>query len=786
MKEELIRILNSKLDDTNVNIESLMEINSKIEDEKGKLEYATNLLEIFKGENGYNSLNLVKIEKDEFEHAISILPEEVSALFQSDSCNYDGLVYLINGINNGVSLTLTDEQKNAIVTFINEIDKKCDEYTSTIEGLSLIKERFAVSNLDVLNNDKARFEKCIENINNNYYVTDTDAIKEAIEFNRLENSEVIELLGYVLKYNADVYKLKGSRVEEFNDKIGIEQSTDLDNKEVHSEEEITFDVPNVRVNEERTISFEPESVSAPSTESSDYSNIDFEMPISTPIVEDTSNDLEVHEESTLSVPLEEEKKEDVVLPSSFEAFEQNIHANPTVEEYPTSVEEPIDSTAATVSEPVVDNIDVSINTPINDMVSNDIVANTNVGFNVENQADNSVVETPVEEVVAPSVNENVDVENENVETTQENNQVDETTSTRELQRLFVEYNIKTDKINLNELLAGNINNYKEVLDVLKENKLVDDFEKNTTLFTELLLGSGKEEIENVLKIIKEDLSVDNSDYRITLGIAINTIPTIFIKDGGNYDNFVRNVQIFKDLNVNLISLFDFSKEVFIASSDRLINNYNIVKNYNVKIDYNNVKYLLLLPNIGERLDYYVESTYPDKTKNNDMFDGINFINNYAVKLNTVSDLTIKRLRFASENEHKVFGSKEYSLSGEITNLKVNALDISDAYLNSFFNNEFDGLTADEVREYVKLVHNTSNVGNYTDELSELNKYHQGLRYIVNGINISYNKVVRNYNILRSYGISTSKALHFAICYNLVITKSEYINLKSVLGLGGNA
>ena len=186
------------------------------------------------------------------------------------------------------------------------------------------------------------------------------------------------------------------------------------------------------------------------------------------------------------------------------------------------------------------------------------------------------------------------------------------------------------------------------------------------------------------------------------------------------------------------------------------------------------------------MDYYVESVYSDATKEDEVFDGLTYLNNYAVKLNSVCDLVIKRLRYASENKHRVFGSKPNSLTGEITNLKVNALELDDNYLSKFFNNEFDGITFEETREFIKLIRNSSNVGNYADELSGLDKYRDSLRYVINGINVSYNKVIRNYNILRSYGIAPNKALHFAICYNLVITKEEYQSLMSVINeLGGN-
>lgn len=778
MKEELIRVLKAKLDDTNANINSLVELNEKIDAEKEKLDYAKKILGLFKSDDGYNILNFVKLERNDFDKVLKIIANDDEKIFESESCNYDGLIYLINGINNGVSLTLTDEQKNGIEYLIQGLNKKSEEYSSTIEGLGLVKERFAVSNLDVLNGDKARYEKLLSNIDNDKYVDDTDALKEAIEFNKIENNRTIELLSYVLKYNADLYKNNVNNVREpivnnlendnvdlpkmdeehlvndrqnaVNEEFHFHEYKDFDlEKEDLPKEEISLEEPQNIVNENNEITFENKEVSNTSV-SEPFTGIEVEMP-------------------TVDVPFTN-------IPNEVSLFNEKEHEdNPNQ----SVLDEQSDNAEKT---------DLDVEIPKFEEI------------NPSNVLNEEHVETNFPEINIPEVPENVQDNNEmqvesNIDSDfsdvvthedyEEENVLNDVMSTRELQRLFVEYNVQADKLNLNELLVGNIDNYKMILETLKQNKLIEEFEKNTVLFTEMLLGSGKEEIENILRIIKDDLSVDKDDYEITLKIALNTIPTIFIKDGGNYDNFVKNIEFFKQLDVNLINLFDFSKEVLIANNTKLINNYDIVKQYNVKVDYNNAKYLLLLPNIAERMDYYVESIYQDKTKN-EVFDGINYINNYAVKLNSVTDLTIKRLRYASENGNKIFGSKPYSLSGEITNLKVNAIELGDMYLNNFFNNNFDGLSSDEVREYVKLTRNTSNVGNYSDELDMLEKYHQGLRYVINNVNVSYNKVVRNYNTLRSYGINRDKALHFAVCYNLVITKDEYQMLKNVLGLGGNA
>ena len=54
----------------------------------------------------------------------------------------------------------------------------------------------------------------------------------------------------------------------------------------------------------------------------------------------------------------------------------------------------------------------------------------------------------------------------------------------------------------------------------------------------------------------------------------------------------------------------------------------------------------------------------------------------------------------------------------------------------------------------------------------------GLRYFIGNINVSANKVIRNYNILINNDVDKKKALLFAICYNLIITKTEYERIKS--------
>ncbi len=757
MREELVRVLNYKLDDINGDIEALVNLNNKIDEEKEKSSFIAGILDTFKENEGTNPLNLVNISKEDFERVLDIAGSEVKSIFETSSCNYDGLVYLINGINNGVSLSLTDEQKNGIEYLIKTLSDKKKEFDSAVDGYTLVKSRYEVNDVDTLRETKDEYAKIISGLDRRDYVKDTNLLTEAIKFSALSPDETISLLTYVLEYNADVYK-EGRPVYEEPKEEKVEEEVPEETYEEPKEEEVPEEEPKDEFKLEDEFHFN----NIESDNLFDLPNITFDEDNKEP-EEETYEEPKEEE-----IPQEEEKQEEPEE-EDYQEFKPYVE-NPE----PEDVQIPDELT-------YVPAVDEAITTsPIEDNVSLDIPEESEASkFEPKIDFGDEPKEEPVE-----IDNDFKDVISGNEDYEEREVQEEEKTSTRELQKIFSKYGIEENSV-LNELIDGNVTEYQNILDSLKDSGVLEYFRKNRELLIETLLYSNTDVIDSVLKIVKEDLSVDDEDYGITLKIVINTIPSIFVKDGGNYDNFIKNVSLFKELGINLINLFDFSKEIFVANNANLKKNVDIINKYGFDITYKNAKYFLLIPNVADKIDYYVESVYEDKTKG-ETFDGIDYIRDYTAKLNVVTDETIRRLRYASENNKKVFGSKHGSLSGEITNLKVNALDIGVDYASKFFNNEFSHLTGDEVREYIKLVHNSSNVGNYSDELDMLNNYHDGLRYNIEGVRVSYNKVVRNYNILRSYGISSKKALQFAVCYNLIITKEEYDKLNDLLDkIGGN-
>ena len=805
MKEELLRVLNKKLDDIKEKIASLIELNKKIDEENEKNSFVEGIIGLFKEDKENNLMSFVKIEKDDFARVLDVTGEDVKKVFDSESCNYDGLVYLISGINNGVSITLTDEQKNAIEYLITALEGKKAEIDNTVKEYETEKEKYEISDVKELKSQEREYNKVLDGIDKNEYLKDIDLLKEAIGFSELKSEETIDLLTYVLEYNAKLYKSgKTVKKEKDKEKEEAEEHKEKESKEENKEDEKDF-MDFLKAYDANNPLPEEEEEPKEENKEDEKGFMDFlnAYDANNPLPEEETEEVKVEE------PKEEVKEEKDEF--NFRQVENenmfdlpNITFDDEVKPEEVKVEEPkteteiqeinpevAPETPVTPVEPLVETPAIpveEITLPINEEPAvapiEPLVEPTTPEVEVP------PVETPVTPEVTPATEETVDsdfkdVINEKVDYETREKQEEEKTSTRELHKIFGKYGIEENVV-LNELIDGNVTEYQQILDSLKDHNILDYFKKNKELLVETLLYSNVNIIDRVLKIIKEDLSVDDEDYGITLKIVINTIPSIFIKEGGNYDNFIQNVELFKDLELNLINLFDFSKEIFVADNEHIRKNLDIVNKYDFDINYKNAKYFLLIPNIAEKLDYYIESVYEDKTKNT-TFDGITYIKEYAPKLNVVTDETIKRLRYASSNGQKVFGNKPGSLSGEITNLKVHALSISDEYMKGFFNNEFTNITSDEVREYVKLVDNSTNVGDYSDELEILNTYRNGLRYVIEGVNVSYNKVLRNYNVLRSYGIDAKKALHFAVCYNLVITKDEYNKVNELLDkIGGNA
>ena len=779
MRDELLKVLEIKLKYLNDNIEALNRMNNNLDVENEHLNYIREVLNLFEDEeNKYNINNFYKLERDNFNKIMQELDDDVIAKFGTESCNYDGLIYLINGINNGISLTLTSEQVSAVEYMIDNIVNRQMYYLARIDGILLAKSRLDIEDIDELTSIRDRYNRIVEKLENDEYVDETDEVMEAINYSRVPNEQIIDILSYLLEYNSKIYHEK----RENGPKTDVKEEEPIVPEE-EKEEEIDLSKPFV-------LPTEPVDIPITLEEPMEFNDVEFnEIENKMPEFEKTEESVD-EADKEIEEKLEENNQDEATNVETTENNEvkENIENQPeesfeTDEELELPTEMEIDEDFKDLAT----EDDYEEYSPFEIPVIPPVSLDTPIPFVEESTLDETEEELPVtSEPVQTEENKEVEVATEKVEEVKT-----QSISLNDIQTLFNENKVKYESFSEEEkelLFKGDFDNYREVFNLLNEKNLTNTFEKNPNLLTNVLVYSNREVLEKVFAVTERNLSVDSDDMKITLDILISALPSVFVKEPhGNYETFVKNVESLKEWGIDLINLFDFSREIFVMNHEQMLQNYNLTREYDLIINDRNAKYLLMLSNLAEKLDYYVEAVAVDTMKDGtgNTFDGVRFIKEYPSKLNTVNDETIKRLRYSSENGKKLFGSKENSLAGEITNLKVDVINMEDSYLRSYLNNDFDVISHDEVREYEKMINDAKEYRLNVDEtLEQLEKYRNGLKYTIEGVNLSRNKVIRNYNILVKNGVDKQKALIFAACYNSVITKDEYEKVKTILNSVG--
>ena len=207
MKEDLIKVLNFKLKSITNNIDALNDIHAKMDDENAELKFVQNAINNFKGkERGFDIYNFVSIDRETFNKLLMELDDSVLKVFGTNSCNYDGLIYLIKGINDGISLSLTQEQIDAINLFIDKLLEKEKDYQEVLQNLNADKQKLEITDLNLLKEYEKRYALILDEIKENKYVLDIDSVIEALVYGELSKEKTFDLLCYLLEYNASIYE----------------------------------------------------------------------------------------------------------------------------------------------------------------------------------------------------------------------------------------------------------------------------------------------------------------------------------------------------------------------------------------------------------------------------------------------------------------------------------------------------------------------------------------------------------------------------------------------------
>ena len=750
MQDRLIKILTVKIEAINKNIDNLNYLNGELLKNNKDLDYINDKISIFKTKD---ILNFDKIEKEDFEKILLMVDPSIKEIFSDKTCNYQGIMYIIKGIRDGISLDLTANQEEAILKFIESLNVKSEELNETIQNLEESKERLPEVNLNVLEESLENYQRIVNKLRENEYLVEIEEVVDALEFSNLPIEEKIDIFSYILKYNRDIYesmpkeeKDPTNQEDEF-DEVKI---TDLNHEDTDFFEEKDFELPKFSMNKLNS-SEDEEKVKINLNNTIDLEDIIQK-------IDDKIKELDAKEEKKEPIkdveakednnPLEGINFEDFKLPESVDT----TIASPTFKIDP-NMEMPKENNTTKLNRDVFVPQDLTIDVP------EELEEEKQEKLKVEEP----IVELPMEEP--------------KIEVTTPDNLPEETL--KETEEIVAD-NVET-KQNILETNQTILENY-QVLDLFKEYPdIIDDT---------LKLNSSN--LERILEIIKNDLSLKEEEFKKVLNITLETLPGIFMNDV-MATTFINDIEFFKEYKINIINLFDNYRELLIIDNNILKENYKIVTSYQLELNNDNVKYLLANKKVLDNLDYYIEAMGHEKAflGREQSFDGVEYIKKYPYKLNMITRDALMKLRYSSENNLRIYGSKPGILAGEIANPKVDILTLPNEYINLYFDNEYEFIDRSDMEKLLIDIYNNHNIDLNMDEyLEKLDKLYKisDLRYKINNIYLSRIKTIRIYNYLKTRSIPVKEALIIALTYHSVIKRDEYKEIeKQITKLveGGN-
>ena len=750
MQDRLIKILTVKIEAINKNIDNLNYLNGELLKNNKDLDYINDKISIFKTKD---ILNFDKIEKEDFEKILLMVDPSIKEIFSDKTCNYQGIMYIIKGIREGISLELTANQEEAILKFIESLNRKSEELNETIQNLEESKERLPEVNLNVLEESLENYQRIVNKLRENEYLVEIEEVVDALEFSNLPIEEKIDIFSYILKYNRDIYESMPKEEKDTTnqeDEFDEVKITDLNHEDTDFFEEKDFELPKFSMNKLNS-SEDEEKVKINLNNTIDLEDIIQK-------IDDKIKELDAKEEKKEPIkevevkednnPLEGINFEDFKLPESVDT----TIASPTFKIDP-NMEMPKENNTTKLNRDVFVPQDLTIDVP------EELEEEKQEELKVEEP----IVELPMEEP--------------KIEVTTPDNLPEETL--KETEEIVAD-NVET-KQNILETNQTILENY-QVLDLFKEYPdIIDDT---------LKLNSSN--LERILEIIKNDLSLKEEEFKKVLNITLETLPGIFMNDV-MATTFINDIEFFKEYKINIINLFDNYRELLIIDNNILKENYKIVTSYQLELNNDNVKYLLANKKVLDNLDYYIEAMGHEKAflGREQSFDGVEYIKKYPYKLNMITRDALMKLRYSSENNLRIYGSKPGILAGEIANPKVDILTLPNEYINLYFDNEYEFIDRSDMEKLLIDIYNNHNIDLNMDEyLEKLDKLYKisDLRYKINNIYLSRIKTIRIYNYLKTRSIPVKEALIIALTYHSVIKRDEYKEIeKQITKLveGGN-
>lgn len=759
MQDKLINLLEIKIEAIEKNIDNLNYLNNELSRNQDDLEYISEELNVF---NDNDVLEFDKILIDDFKKILEMIDPKGKEIFENKTCNYQGIMYIIKGIRDGISLELTTEQTNAILELIELMKTKKEELKNIIKDLLSNKEKLPETDMEKLELSLNTYKEIIANLKENKYLTEIEEVIDALDFSSITMEEKIDIFAYILKYNRDIYKSNNNSKENKDDSYDFDEVKVSELKEPEFFTEDDFKLPKVS------------EINNKVEENKINDNLDLEEIIKK--IDERIKELD-------EITVEDEKESNELESSKIEdnKLDDNVVAGP-IQTFDLPNEElKVDAEKKFNEEQDIETRNILAEEMFNFNNLNELKNDTR-SETLNNQVDQ------VEESLNPLENVDNSIQSNQIEEKQEgmedfdnleNTQMENLSESKE-ESLNQESNVVGS---LTNQVEENVNKLENIKTLLNSYQLLDTFNEYHDVM-ENITNLDLNNLKKCLEIIQNDLSGKNDNLKNIVEVILKTLPSVFMKNK-LLNTFIDDISFYKEHNINLINLFDNYRELLIINTDILKRNYEIVKKYELELNNDNVKYLLCNVNLITNLDYYIEAIGHEKAflGKEQVFDGSDYIKKYPYKLNMISRDTLLKLRYSTDNNLRIFGSKPGILAGEVANPKVDILVLPEEYKNLYFNYEYEFIDRSEMTNLLLDIKNSTDfnleIDEYLEKLDNAYKIND-LRYKINNLYFSRIKTIRVYNYLKTRNVLGVYALIIALTYQSVITKDEYKSIETLI------
>ena len=759
MQDKLINLLEIKIEAIEKNIDNLNYLNNELSRNQDDLEYISEELNVF---NDNDVLEFDKILIDDFKKILEMIDPKGKEIFENKTCNYQGIMYIIKGIRDGISLELTTEQTNAILELIELMKTKKEELKNIIKDLLSNKEKLPETDMEKLELSLNTYKEIIANLKENKYLTEIEEVIDALDFASITMEEKIDIFAYILKYNRDIYKSNNNSKENKDDSYNFDEIKVSDLKEPEFFTEDDFKLPKVS------------EINNKVEENKINDNLDLEEIIKK--IDERIKELD-------EITVEDEKESNELESSKIEdnKLDDNVVAGP-IQTFDLPNEElKVDAEKKFNEEQDIETRNILAEEMFNFNNLNEL-KNDTLSETLNNQVD-QVEESlnPLENVDNSIQSNQIDEKQEGMEDFDnlENTQMENLSDSKE-----ESLNQESDVVgSLTNQVEENVNKLENIKTLLNSYQLLDTFNEYHDVM-ENITNLDLNNLKKCLEIIQNDLSGKNDNLKNIVEVILKTLPSVFMKNK-LLNTFIDDISFYKEHNINLINLFDNYRELLIIDTDILKRNYEIVKKYELELNNDNVKYLLCNVNLITNLDYYMEAIGHEKAflGKEQVFDGLDYIKKYPYKLNMISRDTLLKLRYSTDNNLRIFGSKPGILAGEVANPKVDILVLPEEYKNLYFNYEYEFIDRSEMTNLLLDIKNSTDfnleIDEYLEKLDNAYKIND-LRYKINNLYFSRIKTIRVYNYLKTRNVLGVYALIIALTYQSVITKDEYKSIETLI------